>query len=154
MSPIKHKQGKIKTQNVKIAKAEPRWCHQRIPESMWTTLPNLNKFVGLVRLGRVVLCLKALQHKPFGAIYFKSKMRHKNSNRSNFDYKQSNFRNLNPSVSCHKLLTEIHQPLVKPNKIFMSSSWTTPPFDMASCFSASYVDALCYKTQCKRRLPV
>ena len=86
------------------------------------TLPNLNKFVGLVRLGRVVLCLKALQHKPFGAIYFKSKMRHKNSNRSNFDYKQSNFRNLNPSVSCHKLLTEIHQPLVKPNKIFMSSS--------------------------------
>lgn len=123
-------------------------------KQIWTTLPNLNKFVGLVRLGRVVLCLKALQHKPFGAIYFKSKMRHKNSNRSNFDYKQSNFRNLNPSVSCHKLLTEIHQPLVKPNKIFMSSSWTTPPFDMASCFSASYVDALCYKTQCKRRLPV
>ena len=30
-----------------------------------TTLPNLNKFVGLIRLGRAVLCAKSLQHKLF-----------------------------------------------------------------------------------------
>ena len=59
----------------------------------------------------------------FSAIFISViEMGHENTKNLKSIYKTEDFRNLNPSVSCHKLLTEIHQPLVKPNKIFMSSS--------------------------------
>ena len=43
MSPLKYKQGEIKTQNVKIVKTEPHWCHQRIPEPMHLFYQHMTK---------------------------------------------------------------------------------------------------------------
>ena len=69
-----------------------------VPAPKWMTLPNLNKFVGLIRLGRAVLCAKSLQHKLFWGKVFESKMWHKNGNSSNSGCKQSDFLSLNLCV--------------------------------------------------------
>lgn len=98
--------------------------------------------------------LKALQCKAFGVLSLKKTKRNTKFQTAQISTAKSLiFQIWAPVSQIHEIMIETHGLFMDPRKIFMAFAWITPPSYMASCFSMSYVGALCYRTQCKRLLP-